>query len=158
MRSITLVFIAILGFVSSALAQIKVSDKAVIKTPYVQCEKCQEKVEFFIGHESGVTSVRVDIKKHTTTVTWLTDETGIKNLTIKKKTGETYHEYDEFGKHFLKISHWYYMTCPAKQNTLPQIEENITEVKWIKTKDIKEPMKNTYPSIKDILGKFFDEP
>ena len=88
----------------------------------------------------------------------VTEETGIKNLTIKKKTGETYHVYDEFGKHFLKISHWYYMTCPAKQNTLPQIEENITEVKWIKTKDIKEPMKNTYPSIKDILGKFFDEP
>ena len=88
----------------------------------------------------------------------VTEETGIKNLTIKKKTGETYHVYDEFGKHFLKISHWYYMTCLAKQNTLPQIEENITEVKWIKTKDIKEPMKNTYPSIKDILGKFFDEP
>ena len=80
MRSITLVFIAILGFVSSALAQIKVSDKAVIKTPYVQCEKCQEKVEFFIGHEAGVTSVRVDIKKHTTTVTWLTDRTTLENI------------------------------------------------------------------------------
>ena len=80
MRSITLVFIAILGFVSSALAQIKVSDKAVIKTPYVQCEKCQEKVEFFIGHESGVTSVRVDIKKHTTTLTWLTDRTTLENI------------------------------------------------------------------------------
>lgn len=88
----------------------------------------------------------------------VTEETGIKNLTIKKKTGETYHVYDEFGKHFLKISHWYYMACAAKQGTLPQIEENITEVKWVKTKDIKEPMKNTYPSIKDILGKFFDAP
>ena len=80
MRSITLVFIAILGFASSTLAQIKVSDKAVIKTPYLQCEKCQEKVEFFIGHEAGVTSVRVDIKKHTTTVTWLTDRTTLENI------------------------------------------------------------------------------
>ena len=88
----------------------------------------------------------------------VTEETGIKNLTIRKKTGETYHVYDEFGKHFLKISRWYYMACAGKQNTLPQIEENITEVKWVKTKDIKEPMKNTYPSIKDILGKFFDDP
>lgn len=88
----------------------------------------------------------------------VTEETGTKELTIKKKIGETYHVYDEFGKHFLKISHWYYMTCPAKQELTPQTEEHITEVKWVKTMDIKEPMKNTYPSIKDILSKFFDAP
>lgn len=88
----------------------------------------------------------------------ITEETGIKNLTLKNKTGETYHTYNEFGKHFLKTTHWYYMTCKNKQEPVPQKEENITAVKWIKTKDIKEPMANTYPSIKDILGKFFDTP
>jgi len=88
----------------------------------------------------------------------VTEETGTKNLTLKKKIGETYHVYDEYGKHFLKISHWFYMTCPAKQELAPQTEEHITEVKWVKTRDIKEPIKNTYPSIKDILGKFFDAP
>ena len=88
----------------------------------------------------------------------VTEETGIKSLTVKKKTGETYHTYDQFGKHFLKISHWYYMTCAAKQDPLPQTEENITDAKWVSTKDIKEPMKNTYPSIKDILVEFFDTP
>ena len=80
MRSVTLLFIAIFGFVDVGLTQIKVSDKAVIKTPFVQCEKCQERVEFFIGHEAGVTSVRVDIRKHTTTVTWLTDRTTLENI------------------------------------------------------------------------------
>lgn len=88
----------------------------------------------------------------------VTEETGTKNLTLKKKIGETYHVYDEYGKHFLKISHWFYMTCPAKQELIPQTEEHISEVKWVKTMDIKEPMKNTYPSIKDILSKFFDAP
>lgn len=88
----------------------------------------------------------------------VTEETGTKDLTIKKKIGETYHVYDEFGKHFLKLSHWFYMTCPARQELTPQTEEHITEVKWVKTMDIKEPMKNTYPSIKDILNKFFDAP
>lgn len=88
----------------------------------------------------------------------VTEETAVKKLSIKKKTGETYHTYDEYGKHFLKISHWYYMTCPAKQEAVPQKEENITDVKWVKTKDIKDPMKNTYPSIKDILRVFFDTP
>jgi hypothetical protein len=50
------------------------------------------------------------------------------------------------------------MTCSAKQKLVPQTEENITAIKWVKTKDIKEPIANTYSSIKDILRKFFDEP
>ncbi len=88
----------------------------------------------------------------------ITEETGIKNLIVKKKAGETWHSYDEFGKHFLKLTHWYYMTCEDKQEPRPQLEENITAVKWVKTKDIAAPLKNTYPSIKDILESFFDTP
>ncbi len=88
----------------------------------------------------------------------VTEETGVSNLTLKKKTGETYHVYDQFGKHFLKISHWYYMTCSSNQNLISQTEEDIMETKWVKTIDIKEPMKNTYPSIKNILSTFFDLP
>ncbi len=88
----------------------------------------------------------------------VTEETGVKDLHLKKKIGETYHVYDQFGKHFLKVSHWYYMTCSSTQKLVPQTEEHITEIKWVKTKDIKEPMQNTYPSIKDILSTFFDEP
>jgi len=86
------------------------------------------------------------------------EETGVTNLELINKIGETYHTYNAFGKHFLKISHWYYMTCLKVQNLVPQTEENITAIKWVKTKDIKEPMTNTYPSIKDILKDFFDMP
>jgi len=86
------------------------------------------------------------------------EETGVTNLKLKKKVGETYHTYDAFGKHFLKITHWYYITCPAAQTLVPQTEEDITAIKWVATKDIKEPVANTYPSIKDILRVFFDEP
>ena len=88
----------------------------------------------------------------------VTEETGIKNLTLKKKAGETWHSYNEYGKQFLKLTHWFYMTCSANQQPKPQEAEHITESKWVKTKDIKEPIKNTYPSIKDVLGKFFDTP
>jgi len=86
------------------------------------------------------------------------EETGVKKLKLKKKIGTTYHIYDEFGKHLLKISHWYYFTCPTKQDIQAQAIEDITEVKWIKTKDIKKPVANTYATIKDILRTFFDEP
>lgn len=86
------------------------------------------------------------------------EETGVQQLTIKKKVGETYHTYNAFGKHFLKITHWYFMTCKGEQVLTPQTEEHITELKWVKTKDIREPMLNTYPSIRDIMGRFFDQP
>ena len=97
-------------------------------------------------------------KEEESAVREVNEETGVKDLHLKKKIGETYHVYDAFGKHFLKISHWYYMTCSSSQTLIPQTVEDITEVKWVATKDIKEPMQNTYPSIKDILGKFFDAP
>lgn len=87
------------------------------------------------------------------------EETGVRGLKLKKKIGETYHTYDEFGKHILKISHWYYFTCDSSKQTLqPQTEEDITETRWIKTKDIKQPMADTYENIKDIMRRFFDEP
>ena len=86
------------------------------------------------------------------------EETGVTKLKLKKEVGKTYHTYNAYGKHFLKTTHWFYMTCSSRQVFIPQTEENITEIKWVNTKDIKEPIKNTYASIKDILTTFFDTP
>lgn len=86
------------------------------------------------------------------------EETGVSGLVLKKKIGETFHTYDEFGKHILKISHWFYFNCKNEQQLQPQTEEDITETRWIKTRDIRQPMANTYENIKDIMGRFFDEP
>jgi len=90
----------------------------------------------------------------TTAVREVEEETGVTNLTLKKKVGETYHTYNAFGKHFIKTTHWFHMTCPSQQEMKPQTEEDIAEVKWVKSKDINEPLENTYPSIKDILDVF----
>lgn len=60
----------------------KVSGKAVIKTPTVQCETCKDRVEFFIAREYGVCSVKVNIKQRTTTVTWLNDRTTLENIRV----------------------------------------------------------------------------
>lgn len=88
----------------------------------------------------------------------ITEETGVDNLTMKNKVGETFHSYSEYGKRFLKQTNWFYIICKGKQNLKAQTEEDITEVKWIATKDIKQPMENTYATIKDILKIFFDTP
>lgn len=84
MKAFSLSLLAVFCFTAVSFAQYqqtqKVSGKAVIKTPTILCEKCQEKVEFFISHTEGVTSAAVNIRKKTTTVTWLNDRTTLENI------------------------------------------------------------------------------
>ena len=86
MKVLSLGFLAIFCFVTTGFAQYqqtqKVSGKAVIKTPGVICDKCKDKVEFFISHTEGVTSVKVNLKQKTTTVTWLNDRTTLENIKV----------------------------------------------------------------------------
>ncbi len=72
---------AISLFAVSAFAQVKTKDKAIIKTPFPNCEKCKEIIELFLSKTDGVTAVKVDLKRQTTTVSWLTDR--IDKETIK---------------------------------------------------------------------------
>ena len=83
MKAISLSFLSVLCIISVGFGQQqKVSGKAVIKTPTVLCDKCKDRVEFFISHEVGVTSVKVNIKQKTTTVTWLNDRTTLENIKV----------------------------------------------------------------------------
>jgi len=75
-----------------------------------------------------------------------------------KKIGNTYHVYDEFGKHYLKTTHWFHFTCFGNQQLQAQAEEDITAVEWILTKNISQPMENSYASIRDIMSLFIDAP
>lgn len=86
------------------------------------------------------------------------EETGVTNLILKHKIGETYHIYEENKTMIFKTSHWFYLLSNEQQDIKAQTEEDITEVKWIHTRNIKEPMANTYQNIKDILSVFFDTP
>jgi periplasmic mercuric ion binding protein len=84
MKAFSLSLLAVFCFTAVSFSQYqqtqKVSGKAVIKTPTILCEKCQEKVEFFISHTEGVTPVAINIRKKTTTVTWLNDRTTLENI------------------------------------------------------------------------------
>jgi len=83
MKAISLSLLAIFALLSEGFSQQqKVSGKAVITTPTVQCDKCRDVVVFFISREYGVTSVKVDIKRKTTTVTWLNDRTTLENIKV----------------------------------------------------------------------------
>jgi mercuric ion binding protein len=80
MKTFILGIIAISVFSLSSTAQQKGIQKAVIKTPGVQCEACKTRIENHLAHEDGVSSVKADYRKHTVTVVWYTDRTNIENI------------------------------------------------------------------------------
>jgi copper chaperone CopZ len=83
MKTFSLSILAIFCVITASFAQYqKVSGKAVIKTPTVLCDKCKDRVEFFISHTEGVTSVKVNTRQKTTTVTWLNDRTTLENIKV----------------------------------------------------------------------------
>ncbi len=86
MKAFSLSILAVFCFTAVSVAQYqqtqKATGKAVIKTPTVLCDVCKDKVEFFISHTEGVTSVKVNIKQKTTTVTWINDRTTLENIKV----------------------------------------------------------------------------
>jgi copper chaperone CopZ len=80
MKAIKLAIVFLLGFTLTGITQQKTVQKVVIQTPTVQCEMCKDKIEKYLTREPGVSAVKVDYKKKTTTVTFLTDRNNIEQL------------------------------------------------------------------------------
>ncbi|MDN3656943.1 heavy-metal-associated domain-containing protein [Ferruginibacter paludis] len=80
MKKIKLTLLTLLGFATVSFAQQKAVEKVVIKTPTVQCEQCKDRIENYLKREPGISAVRVDYKKKTTTVTYLTDRNNIEQI------------------------------------------------------------------------------
>ncbi len=78
MKAITLTLLSVCSFVLVASAQ--TYKKVVIQTPTVQCEMCKTKIENYLRREPGISAVKVDYKKKTTTVTFLTDRNNIEQI------------------------------------------------------------------------------
>ena len=83
------------------------------------------------------------------------EETGIEGVILDGPLLITYHTYDESGKHILKETHWFRMQAPAPGELKPQLEEQITELRWVDKEGMKELLRNTYPSIKDVVNSIF---
>jgi ADP-ribose pyrophosphatase YjhB (NUDIX family) len=82
------------------------------------------------------------------------EETGLKKVELREYLVTTYHTYHESGKHILKESYWYQMQVSGKQDTMPQTEEDILEIRWIQKDSIDEMLSNTFPSIVDVMKAF----
>ena len=81
------------------------------------------------------------------------EETGLTQIEAGKEIDITYHTYVEFGKHILKESHWYMMHAKTMEILIPQVEEGITDIRWVKKDELKNYLDNTFPTIAAILKK-----
>tara|TARA_Y100001949_G_scaffold93775_1_gene79207 strand:- start:360 stop:956 length:597 start_codon:yes stop_codon:yes gene_type:complete len=81
------------------------------------------------------------------------EETGLADLIVINKIGETYHIFKK-GKNFrLKRTYWFKMKSDYQGELFPQEEEGIISAEWINKKRIPEILKNAYENIKEIVSK-----
>lgn len=85
------------------------------------------------------------------------EETGLKNVKLKKPLLITYHTYHEGSRFILKESYWYSMTVKGKQSLVPQTEEDIVETRWVLPADIPGYLPEAFPSVRDVLQTGLDK-
>ena len=81
------------------------------------------------------------------------EECGIKVSEMGKKICNTYHTYTMKGQVVLKKTYWYRMAYTGAGKLKPQKEEGITKVQWFKPEQTAPIIRNTFPSIMDVLLK-----
>lgn len=80
------------------------------------------------------------------------EECGIQVTELGNKICKTYHIYEAEGKTILKKTTWYWMRADNQPNPVPQVEEDITDVKWLAPGDFMLVKQNTYPLIRDLIA------
>lgn len=83
------------------------------------------------------------------------EETGLKNIRLGKLIGITHHEYFDTWSNsdVIKETHWFEMHVTDKQQLVPQIEEDITQIEWISAATAAEYLQNSYKNIIEIVNK-----
>lgn len=88
----------------------------------------------------------------------VSEETGLHNIRIIKLLDTTYHTYIYGGENILKPSLWYLMESFGNEKLIPQVEEDITELKWVNKLEAERLLPDAYPSIREMLEKYFLPP
>ena len=79
------------------------------------------------------------------------EECGISGLEITTPLISTYHCYLLHGQSVLKRTTWFEMKATGNEPLIPQTDEDITELKWVKKEDLGAIARNTYLGILDVL-------
>ncbi|MGQ7870899.1 NUDIX hydrolase [Sunxiuqinia sp. sy24] len=89
------------------------------------------------------------------------EECGISGMTIDKKLSSTFHLYRSpylptENNWVLKETHWFKMDYTGSERLVPQVEEQIQEVRWVSKTDLPAICRDTYGNLKDLLASYLD--
>lgn len=89
--------------------------------------------------------------KREATIREITEETGVKKMTIIQKLLVTRHTYrSNVGKRIIKKSHWYLIEA-KKQPLVPQVDEDIERVEWMTLERFFSKKRQVYPNILEVI-------
>jgi ADP-ribose pyrophosphatase YjhB (NUDIX family) len=80
------------------------------------------------------------------------EECGLHELRIITVLPITWHTYERKGLQHLKRTDWYMMQGTAKEALSPQLEEDITEVRWMTAAEVVAMKSETYPSLLPVIA------
>lgn len=81
------------------------------------------------------------------------EETGVKDLQIKKFIMTTYHVFKRNGKFKLKVTYWYEMFTHFDGPLIPQKNEGIKKVKWKNFEKSQKALRGSYENVKLLFPK-----
>jgi mutator protein MutT len=84
------------------------------------------------------------------------EETGLKDIQLGELIGTTTHRYTERNMDIEKETHWFAMKVNGVQNLVPQLSEDITELKWVNEHELEPYLSNTFANIIEIVEKYYD--
>ena len=85
------------------------------------------------------------------------EETGLHNIILGELVGVTTHYYTERGVDIEKETHWFAMKVSGKPKLVPQLEEDILELRWVAENELSEYLSDTFQNIIEIVEKYFDD-
>ncbi|PUZ21733.1 NUDIX hydrolase [Chitinophaga parva] len=80
------------------------------------------------------------------------EETGLLSITLEHKITETYHYYAHKDQPLLKHTVWFHMRFTGTELTIPQIEEDIMDIQWIKPENVGKYMQYSYQNIRAVFA------
>jgi 8-oxo-dGTP pyrophosphatase MutT (NUDIX family) len=83
------------------------------------------------------------------------EETGVTGIERGALISIGYHEYfDTYLKEdVIKETHWYAMKVRGEQSLVPQTEEDITEIGWVKGAELEKCLTDSYPNVVEVVRK-----
>lgn len=82
------------------------------------------------------------------------EETGLQQVSIVGPLTTTQHFYRMHGRWETKRTRWYRLRCEGATTTVPQTEEEITEIRWMREPELWQRVAGSYGTIREVFEAY----